>query len=210
MTDEERRDDPVLARGMTRPRRRDVLRLGGLAAAGLTLAACSGGGSRPPHAVHAQDAVARFWAAQKRHGHVNFASWPLYIDTGRKTLQEFTATTGITVSYAEVIQSAPSWVSKVSPIIRAGESIGYDLMVVTNGFWFSQMLTGNELIPLDQSMLPNFRKSASAKFQHRSFDPGNTYSIPWASGTTGIAWNPKFIQTPVTSIKELWNPAYKG
>jgi spermidine/putrescine transport system substrate-binding protein len=210
MNDEERRDDPVLARGMTRPRRRDVLGLGGLAVAGLTLAACSGGGSRPPHAVHAQDAVARFWAAQKRHGHVNFASWPLYIDTGHKTLQEFTATTGITVSYAEVIQSAPSWVSKVSPIIRAGEAIGYDLMVVTNGFWFSQLLTGSELIPLDQSMLPNFRKYAAAKFRHRSFDPGNTYSVPWASGTTGIAWNPAFIPTPVTSVNELWNPAYKG
>jgi spermidine/putrescine transport system substrate-binding protein len=83
-------------------------------------------------------------------------------------------------------------------------------MVVTNGFWFSQLLTGNELIPLDQSLLPNFRKYASAKFQHRSFDPGNTYSVPWASGTTGIAWNPKFIHTPVTSLKDLWNPAYKG
>jgi spermidine/putrescine transport system substrate-binding protein len=208
--DEERRDDPVLARGMTHPRRRDVLGLGGLAAAGLALAACSGGGSRPRPAVHAQDAVARFWAAQKRHGHVDFASWPLYIDTGHKTLQEFTAATGITVSYAEVIQSAPSWVGKVSPIIRAGEAIGYDLMVVTNGFWFSQLLTGSELIPLDQSMLPNFRKYAAARFQHRSFDPGNTYSVPWASGTTGIAWNPAFIPAPVTSVNELWNPAYKG
>ena len=29
-------------------------------------------------------------------------------------------------------------------------------------------------------------------------------------GTTGIAWNPRFIQTPVTSINELWNPAYHG
>ncbi len=210
MTDEERPEDLVLARGMTRPRRRDVLGLGGLAAAGLALAACSGGGTRPPHPVRAQNTVASFWAAQKRHGRVDFANWPLYIDTGHKTLQEFTATTGITVSYAEVIQSAPSWVGKASPIIRAGESIGYDLMVVTNGFWFSQMLTGSELIPLDQSMLPNFRKYASAKFQHRSFDPGNTYSVPWASGTTGIAWNPKFIQTPVTSLKDLWNPAYKG
>ena len=212
MTDPERRDDPVLARGLTQPRRRDVLGLGGLAAAGLALAACSGGGGAAPPArqVDAQNTVQKFWAAQKRHGHVNFANWPLYIDTGHKTLQEFTATTGITVSYAEVIQSAPSWVSKVSPIIHAGESIGYDLMVVTNGFWFSQLLTGSELIPLDQSLLPNFRKYAAAKFQHRSFDPGNTYSVPWASGTTGIAWNPKFIQTPVTSLNELWNPAYKG
>jgi spermidine/putrescine transport system substrate-binding protein len=210
MADEERHGDPVLARGLTQPRRRDVLGLGGLAAAGLGLAACSGGAPAKPRVVHAQNTVARFWAAQKRHGHVNFANWPLYIDTGRKTLQEFTAATGIGVSYSEVIQSAPGWVSKVSPIIRAGESIGYDLMVVTNGFWFSQLLTMGGLIPLDQSMLPNFHKYAAAKFQHRSFDPGNTYSIPWASGTTGIAWNPKFIQTPVTSMKELWNPAYKG
>jgi spermidine/putrescine transport system substrate-binding protein len=210
MADKDPHDDPVLARGLTQSRRRDVLGLGGLAAAGLALAACSGGGSTKPPVVHAQNAVARFWATQKQHGHVNFANWPLYIDTGRKTLEEFTATTGITVSYTEVIQSAPSWVSKVSPIIRAGESIGYDMMVVTNGFWFSQLLTSNELIPLDQSLLPNFRKYAAAKFQHRSFDPGNTYSIPWASGTTGIAWNPKYIQTPVTSLKDLWNPAYKG
>jgi spermidine/putrescine transport system substrate-binding protein len=211
MADNDRHGDPVLARGLTQPRRRDVLGLGGLAAAGLALAACSGGGSpKPAPVAHAQNAVARFWAAQKQHGQVNFANWPLYIDTGHKTLEEFTATTGITVSYAEVIQSAPSWVSKVSPIIRAGESIGYDLMVITNGFWFYQMLTANELIPLDQSLLPNFRKYAASKFQHRSFDPGNTYSVPWASGITGIAWNPKFIQTPVTSLKDLWNPAYKG
>jgi spermidine/putrescine transport system substrate-binding protein len=212
MADNGRAGDPVLARGLSQPRRRDVLGLGGLAAAGLALAACSGGGGerpRPPVA-HAQNAVARFWAAQKQHGHVNFANWPLYIDTGHKTLEEFTATTGITVSYAEVIQEDDYWVSKITPIIRAGESIGYDLMVVTNGFWFSQLLTMGELIPLDQSLLPNFHKYAAAKFQHRSFDPGNTYSVPWASGTTGIAWNPKFIQTPVTSINELWNPAYKG
>ncbi len=201
---------PCLARGLTQPRRRDVLGLGGLAAAGLALAACSGSAPPKPRVVHAQNTVARFWAAQKRHGHVNFANWPLYIDTGRKTLQEFTAATGITVSYAEVIQEDSYWVNKIAPILRAGESIGYDLMVVTNGFWFSQLLTMGGLIPLDQSMLPNFHRYAGAKFQHRSFDPGNTYSIPWASGTTGIAWNPKFIQTPVTSLRELWNPAYKG
>jgi spermidine/putrescine transport system substrate-binding protein len=213
MPDDERHDDPVLARGLARPRRRDVLGLGGLAAAGLALAACSGGassGSRPARPVRAQNTVQKFWAAQKRHGHVNFANWPLYIDTGRKTLQEFTARTGITVSYAEVIQEDDYWVNKIAPILRAGESIGYDLMVVTNGFWFSELLTMGALIPLDQSLLPNFRKYAADNFQHRSFDPGNTYSIPWASGTTGIAWNPEFIQTPVTSLNELWNPAYQG
>ena len=115
MADEERHGDPVLARGLTQPRRRDVLGLGGLAAAGLALAACSGGAPAKPRVVHAQNTVARFWAAQKRHGHVNFANWPLYIDTGRKTLQEFTAATGIAVSYAEVIQEDNYWVNKIAP-----------------------------------------------------------------------------------------------
>ena len=148
MADGDPHGDPVLARGLTQPRRRDVLGLGGLAAAGLALAACSGGGSpKPPPVAHAQNAVARFWAAQKQHGHVNFANWPLYIDTGHKTLEEFTATTGITVSYAEVIQEGSYWVNKITPIIRAGESIGYDLMVVTNGFWFSQLLTEGRAHP---------------------------------------------------------------
>jgi spermidine/putrescine transport system substrate-binding protein len=150
---------------MQQPRRRDVLTLGGLAAAGLALAGC-GGGAPLPTAVQPRSPVKAYWARQRRHGSVNFANWPLYIDTGHKTLQEFTAATGITVNYSEVIQEVSDWVNKISPILHSG--------------------------------------------QHRSFDPGNTYSIPWASGTTGIAWNPKFIPGPVTSINELWNPAYKG
>jgi spermidine/putrescine transport system substrate-binding protein len=194
---------------MQQLRRRDVLALGGLAAAGLAVAGCSGGAPLPT-AVRPRSPVTAYWARQRRHGQVNFANWPLYIDTGHKTLQEFTAATGITVNYSEVIQEVSDWVNKISPILRSGQSIGYDLMVVTNGFWFSELVSMGELLPLDQSMLPNYNKYAAARFQHRSFDPGNTYSIPWASGTTGIAWNPKFVQGPVTSINELWNPAYKG
>ena len=194
---------------MQQPRRRDVLTLGGLAAAGLALAGC-GGGAPLPTAVQPRSPVKAYWARQRRHGTVNFANWPLYIDTGHKTLQEFTAATGITVNYSEVIQEVSDWVGKISPILRSGQSIGYDMMVVTNGFWFSELVSMGELVPLDQSMLVNFHKYAAPRFQHRSFDPGNTYSIPWASGTTGIAWNPKFIQEPVTSINALWNPAWKG
>ena len=194
---------------MQQPRRRDVLTLGGLAAAVLAMAGC-GGGAPLPTAMQPRSPVQAYWARQRRHGTVNFANWPLYIDTGHKTLQEFTAATGITVSYSEVIQEVSDWVSKISPILRAHQSIGYDMMVVTNGFWFSELAGTGDLVPLDQSMLVNFHKYASPRFQHRSFDPGNTYSIPWASGTTGIAWNPKFIQEPVTSITALWNPAWKG
>ncbi len=201
--------------------RRQALTLAGLATAGLAtgrlgLAACTGPqpGSQAPAtsgpAGQPENTAQRYWARQRKHGQVSFANWPLYIDTGRKTLAEFTAATGINVSYAEVIQDDASWFGKISPILRAHESIGYDLMVVTGQFAFFELVSLSELIPLDQSMLVNFHAHAAARYQHRSYDPGNTYSIPWASGATGIAWNPAYIQAPVTSISELWNPAYTG
>jgi spermidine/putrescine transport system substrate-binding protein len=193
-------------------RRRDALRLGGLAglaAAGLAAAGC---GSSSPPAPKPTPPVgsAAWWATQRKHGHVNFANWPLYIDPSHQTLKDFTAATGITVSYAEVIQEDQSWYNQISPILRRGQAIGYDIMVVTDGFQFSELVTAGELVPLDQKLMPNFYRYARPRFQNRSFDPGNTYSMPWAGGATGIAWNPNFIHKDITSINELWNPAYKG
>jgi spermidine/putrescine transport system substrate-binding protein len=191
-------------------RRRDALRLAGLAAAGLAAAGC--GGESPPPAPKPAPPLgsAAWWATQRKHGHVNFANWPLYIDPSHQTLKDFTTATGITVSYAEVIQEDQSWYNEISPILRKGQAIGYDIMVVTDGFQFSELVTAGELIPLDQKLMPNFYSYARPRFKTRSFDPGNTYSMPWAGGATGIAWNPNFIHKDITSINELWNPAYKG
>ncbi|HVB44572.1 MAG TPA: spermidine/putrescine ABC transporter substrate-binding protein [Streptosporangiaceae bacterium] len=191
--------------------RRDALRFGGLAAAGLGLAACgvSGAGKHVALSKVAQEAE-KFWAKQKKHGHVNFANWPLYIDTNHQTLKLFTQATGITVNYQEVIQDDPSWFAKVDPEIRAGQYIGYDIMVITDGFQWSDFVALGEYTPLNQKMMTNFYKYAAPKFKNRSFDPGNTYGMPWASGSTGIAWNPKYIKDPITSINSLWDPKYAG
>jgi spermidine/putrescine transport system substrate-binding protein len=194
-------------------RRRDALRLAGLAglaAAGLTAAGCGGGSAAPAPKPTAPVGSAAWWATQRKHGHVNFANWPLYIDPSHQTLKLFTAATGITVNYAEVIQEDQSWYNEISPILRKGQAIGYDMMVVTDGFQFSELVTAGELVPLDQKLMTNFYRYARPRFKNRSFDPGNTYSMPWAGGATGIAWNPNFIHKDITSINELWNPAYKG
>ena len=192
-------------------RRRDALRLAGLA--GLATAGLAAGcGTSPPPAPKPPPPLgsAAWWATQRKHGHVNFANWPLYIDPSHQTLKDFTTATGITVSYAEVIQEDQSWYNQISPILRKDQAIGYDIMVVTDGFQFSELVTAGELIPLDQKLMPNFYHYARPRFKNRSFDPGNTYSMPWAGGATGIAWNPNFIHKDITSINELWNPAYKG
>lgn len=209
---------PALLRGLTQSRyprgfdRRSVLRLGAAAAGGLAatsaLAACGVAGQQKPPPTPAE--IRQFWAAQQRHGKINFANWPLYMDPARGPIKEFTARTGIAVTYQEVIQDAPSWFGKIQPQLAAGQSIGYDLMVVTNGIELTKLRLLGYLLPLDHSRLKNFAKYAGAAYKKENFDPGNVFTIPYTSGITGIAYNPKYVKRPITSMADLWDPAFKG
>ncbi|WP_285772830.1 spermidine/putrescine ABC transporter substrate-binding protein [Microtetraspora sp. NBRC 13810] len=193
------------------PSRRDALRLAGLSAAGLALAACGVQGQRvaPP----AQDAVAGYWSGKKKNGALRFANWPLYIDKdGSKypSLEKFTAESGIKVTYQEPIQDMTTWFGKIQPLLAANQDIGYDLMVMTNGIHLGRAIDLGYLVPLDHAKLPNFAANASPSVKNPVWDKNNTYTIPWTVGVTGIAYNPKYVDGDITSIQELWNPKYKG
>lgn len=205
--------DPAFLRGMTQSRsitRRDAFRLAGLSAAGLALAGCGVQGKKvePPKV----DAVADFWASQKKNDLLRFANWPLYIDKDGKrypSLEMFTADTGIKVTYQEAIQDNTTFFGKMQPLLAADNDIGYDLMVLTNGLQLSKAIALGYLVPLDHSKLPNFAANAAQKVKNPTWDPNNTHTIPWTVGLTGIAYNPKYVDK-VTSIQDLWNPKYKG
>jgi spermidine/putrescine transport system substrate-binding protein len=204
--------DPSLVRGLTQSRlgRRDLLRAGGLGALGMALAACGVKGKGKASASVAPDAVAKFWANKTKNGHVDFANWPVYMDPKHPELKKFTAETGITVNYQEVIQEMGPWFAKVQPQLSAGQSIGYDLMVITNSVQFNQFVDSGFLAPLDHSKMPNFAKNAAPAYKNEAYDKGNVYSVPWTSGITGIAYDPKHIDVPPTKIADLWNTKYKG
>lgn len=205
--------DPSLLRGLTQRRfgRRDALRLSGLAGMGATLAACGVQGQGAQVQASAEpDAVAKFWAGKAKNGTVDFANWPLYMDPKRPELARFTKATGIKVNYQEVIQEMGPWFAKVQPQLKAGQSIGYDLMVITNSFQFSQFRDSGFLAPLDHAKLPTYAKNAGEAYKKEAFDPGNVYSIPWASGMTGIAYDRKKTGRDITSLADLWDPAFKG
>jgi spermidine/putrescine transport system substrate-binding protein len=204
--------DPSLVRGLTERRlgRRDALRLSGLSALGLALSACGVKGQGSPAASVAPDAVAKYWAGKTRNGKVDFANWPLYMDPKHPELKKFTAETGIAVTYKEVIQEMAPWFAKVQPQLKAGQSIGYDLMVISNGIHFRQFRDSNFLAPLDHARLPNYAANAGASYKKEAFDPGNVYSVPWASGMTGIAYDPAKVKRPITKLADLWDPAFKG
>ncbi|RAK25881.1 spermidine/putrescine transport system substrate-binding protein [Actinoplanes lutulentus] len=204
--------DPMLLRGLTSRRlgRRDALRIGGLSALGAALAACGVEGKGTPAASVDSSTIATFWAGKSQNGKLDFANWPLYMDPEKPELKAFTAKTGIEVNYQEVIQEMGPWFAKVQPQLSAKQDIGFDLMVITNGVQFGQFRSAGFLAPLDHTRLPNFTKNAAKTYTTEAFDPGNVFSVPWASGITGIAYDPAKVDRPITKLADLWDPAFKG
>lgn len=208
---------PTLARGLTEERlsRRQMIQGAGIGLAALgaasVLSACGVSGTK----VETGQKVdwKSWWAKQKKAGVLDWANWPLYIDTenGRhESLERFTQRTGIAVDYQPVIQDNASFLAQIRPSLQAGQGIGYDLIVLTSGWELTQMLDDGWAIPLDQSRMPNFHKYAGSDAKNPAYDPGNKYTVPWQSGLTGIAYNKKKVDRPITSLSDLFDPAFKG
>jgi len=208
--------DVAFLRGLTQRRiaRRTALAGAGAMSLGAFLAACGIGGNQPAATTH-QNWV---WGKATKAGTLDFANWPLYIDTGEDSaayttypsMIEFTKETGIKVNYSEPIQDIAEFFAKIAPQLQAGTPIGYDIIVITNSIQLTNLMLKNWLTELDPSKLPNFYKNGSKRVQNRSFDPGNKFTIPWQSGFTGIAYNTKKISREITSYNDLYDPAFKG
>lgn len=216
---------PDVLRGLTQPRvsRRGFLQAGGLSALGLALAGCSisgakatGGGKNGDLSYVALRAqIEAFWAAQKQAGQLDFASWPLYIDTGKPatdhpSLDLFTKQTGIHVNYNEVIQQDDTFYGKIAPSLKQGQGTGYDLMIITNGTYLDLLIERDFLIPLDQSRMTNFYANASDLVKDASYDRGNVFTMAWQSGMTGIGYDPKRVGHKITSWQDLTDPKLAG
>jgi spermidine/putrescine transport system substrate-binding protein len=203
---------PDVVRGLTSARvsRRGFLAGGGAAAVAALLAGCSIKGSAgSAETVDWQ----RFWADAKPTKELNFANWPLYIDSEKgksESLRLFTEATGISVDYQAVIQDNATFYATVSPILRAKGATGYDLVVMTNGFELTQMIKNGFVCELDRSRLANFDQNASDSVKDPIYDPGNRHSVVWQTGFTGLAYNPKYTGRKITSFQDLLDPAFAG
>ena len=193
--------------------RRDLLLRGAAGALALSpLAAACGGSSAPPPAKAGD---AEWWRAQKPTGRLVFANWPLYIDyrnwlKDRPTLNDFSRQSGVMVTYEEIIENNAEFASKMARVLRTGRPTGYDLAVLTNSWQLTQLIDGGLLLPLDHSQLGNFAKYASPLVKSPAYDPGNRYTVAWQSGFTGIAYDPRRTGRPISSIHDLWDPAFRG
>jgi spermidine/putrescine transport system substrate-binding protein len=205
--------DPSFWRGLTQPRlsRRQALGAagGGLLGA-MMLGAESGAASLPNKGI----GTATWWKKQKLNKKLNFANWPLYIDTLKgkhPSLVHFQATTGIKTNYYEVIQDNSSFYQKIRPSLAAGQYIGYDIIVMTNNNpELHYLMELGWLVPLNQAAMPNFDKYAGPLIKNPAWDKGNKYTMAWQSGWTAVGYNKKKIPNPGTSIDILFNKKYAG
>jgi spermidine/putrescine transport system substrate-binding protein len=134
------------------------------------------------------------------------SNWPLYIDqpSGKttSTLQDFEKQTGISVSYTDDVNDNDEFFAKVKNQLGACQSTKRDMFVLTD--WMAaRMIEVGWIQPLDPAKVTNLHANILDSLAHPAWDPHRTYSAPWQSGLTGMAYNKKYLKKPVKSYGEL-------
>jgi len=136
-----------------------------------------------------------------------FSSWTYYMDKDKKTkgwrtLEAFKKKFGVNVKYTEDINSNSQFFGKIQGPLSRGQSIDRDLIVLTdNERFLATMIDKGWVEKLDKDALPNIQNLVDVQ-KSPPFDTHRDYSLPWASGMTGIAYNAKLTK-PVTSMEQL-------
>ena len=145
---------------------------------------------------------------------LTISNWPLYIDIDeetkkRPTIQQFQEKYGVNVSYIEDVNDNEEFFGKVQAPLSQGQSIDRDIMILTD--WMAgRMVRLGYAEKKDKSLIPNEANLQDA-LKSPGWAPSRDFSLPWQSGLTGIAYNPKLIGGDVTTIDQLFtDPKLKG
>lgn len=146
---------------------------------------------------------------------VAFSNWPQYVDVSdddesvRPSLAAFTKATGIDVDYTEDVNDNEEFFAKIRPAASNGQPIGRDLFVVSD--WMSaRMMRQHWVSEFDRTRMPNVEANLLPELRDVGFDPGRRFSIPWASGMTGIAYNRRLVGREIREVTDLFADDLKG
>ncbi|MEX0673567.1 MAG: spermidine/putrescine ABC transporter substrate-binding protein [Gaiellaceae bacterium] len=189
--------------------RRQLIERGAILSLPALLAACGGGGISG-----AQRTTTGAAADRTLRSPLVISNWPLYIDIDedtkkRPTIQQFQQKYDVAVRYIEDVNDNDEFFAKIQPSLSAGQSVDRDLIVLTD--WMAGRLVRlGWLEPIDREATPNASNLVDA-LASPGWDPDRTYSLPWQSGMTGIAYNPDLTGGKVDTIEQLLtDPALKG
>lgn len=147
-------------------------------------------------AVAAMAGTAFTGAAQAQT--ITISNWDGYMPADM--LERFTEETGIEVELALHATN-----EEIMGKVVAGQGRGYDVLFVSSPF--AEALNALDLIvELDHSLIPNLSNlyPQALELQH---DPGNTFSVPYAWGSTGLCYRSDLVAEAPDSWMDLLEPS---
>jgi spermidine/putrescine transport system substrate-binding protein len=178
-----------------------VLSLSGLVAAcggvqGTEEKAKENNADQPKTVSHPKEAI----------GDWTFSNWPLYMD--KKILKTFNKKYGGKVRYLEDINDNYEFFGKVRQQLENGQPIGRDIVVLTD-YMAGRWIRNGYSEPIDKKNVPN-AKNIVDNLKTINYDADRKYSLPYQSGATGIGYNIKKTGGELHSVKDLFDPKFKG
>jgi spermidine/putrescine transport system substrate-binding protein len=156
--------------------------------AGLLLAACGSddGGGTPPAATDGGTAEPVDISGTT----LTISNWDAYMP--KSVIKDFEKETGVTVEYAIHTTN-----EDIMGKLTASNGTGFDLVFVSGPF--VEALTNlGWAAEIDQAQIPNMA-NLDPEAAELSYDPGNTHSVPYTWGTTGICYRSDLVgETPTT------------
>ncbi len=84
----------------------------------------------------------------------------------------------------------------------------YDVVIVSDAL-VGEMIKEGLITPIHRKHVPNL-KNLDPKCLDISYNAESVYAVGYMQGTTGIAYNKKYVNGEVNSWEILWNPKYRG
>ena len=119
---------------------------------------------------------------------LTISNWDAYLPDN--IIPDFEAATGVTVNLALHTTN-----EDIMGKIAAQNGGGFDLVFVSGPF-VKQLVDQGWAAPIDAAQIPNLANLAPEATQ-LSYDPGNTHSVPYTWGTTGLCYRKDLVaETP--------------
>jgi spermidine/putrescine transport system permease protein len=145
--------------------------------------------------------VARTWQANSQLPQLNIYTWSSYISP--RVIHGFEREFHCHVNY-DLYDSNEALLTK----LQAG-NVDYDL-VVPSDYMVEILVHQGLLAKLDKSRLPNAWANTEPRFLGLPFDPHNDYSVPYAWGTTGLAYRSDLVGGNLDGWDALFDPRFAG
>lgn len=134
-------------------------------------------------------------ACKRRTKELTFLNWQDYIDPA--VLTRFEGQTGIDITYQTYVSNddlASKLVLANAARRRGREAHTFDLVVPSDNF-VRRFVREDLLQTIDRAKLTNLG-NLRPEFRSEGFDPGNRYTVPWATGSTGIGYDTSVFSEP--------------